>query len=64
MFSLGMNLAYLEAVLAIVNILNDFDVELAVDPSLVTYQNALTLPVKGGLPCFIRNSNWRKEMAH
>jgi len=47
---LGMNMAYLEAMTALTMILNEFDLELAVDRKNITYQNGLTLSMRTGLP--------------
>ena len=45
---LGMNMAYLEATIALALLVDLFDFEL-VDPQSVKYQNALTLPMLNGL---------------
>ena len=52
---LGKNLAYLEAQTALALIWRYFDLELALkEGEEVTYVNALTLPIKNGLPVRVR----------
>lgn len=49
---LGMNMAYLEAVLALAVLLENFDLRV-VDRAKVHYQNGLTLPMRDGLRVWV-----------
>lgn len=51
---LGMNMAYIEAMIALTLILRDFDVKLAVPESQIKYGNGLTLSLASGLPVHVR----------
>lgn len=51
---LGMSMAYLEAVLALVVILSQFDISVSVPVESIAYGSALTLPMRTGLPVHVK----------
>ncbi|KAI9139440.1 cytochrome P450 [Paraphysoderma sedebokerense] len=53
---LGMNMAIQEGTCCLVQVIRQFDIELTKDPKEVTYQNAIALQMKGGLPVRIKRS--------